>query len=96
MLSGIMASAADRTAMFSNPVIFADCPDMDIIRVDDNYCYFFTTTDIEHGRWVRSVVPMCYDPGLLFDDNGTETLGGYAGFDYFHATSSITANVENK
>lgn len=34
--------------------------------------YIFTTPDIEKGRWHRNVVDMCYDPGLLFDDNGTE------------------------
>ena len=34
--------------------------------------YIFTTTDIEHGPWQRNVVDMCYDPGLLFDDTGTE------------------------
>lgn len=34
--------------------------------------YVFTTTDIERGRWHRNVVDMCYDPGLLFDDTGSE------------------------
>lgn len=34
--------------------------------------YIFTTPDIETGRWHRNVVEMCYDPGLLFDDNGKE------------------------
>lgn len=34
--------------------------------------YIFTTTDIEHGPWHRNVVDLCYDPGLLFDDTGTE------------------------
>ncbi len=32
--------------------------------------YMFTTTDIEHGRWHRNVVDLCYDPGLLFADMG--------------------------
>lgn len=151
LLGTLPTMADDHAGMLSNPVIFADCPDMDIIRVDNNYymvsttmhfspgctimkskdlahwavigyahdqletndrftlrngqneyangswaanirydrhegrfylivtcnstqrSYIFTTTDIEHGRWVRSVVPMCYDPGLLFEDTGTET-----------------------
>jgi len=34
--------------------------------------YIFTTTDIEHGPWHRNVVSMCYDPGFLFEDTGTE------------------------
>lgn len=34
--------------------------------------YIFTTTDIEHGRWHRNVVDLCYDPGFLFEDTGTE------------------------
>lgn len=34
--------------------------------------YIFTTPDIEAGRWHRNEVDMCYDPGLLFDDNGSE------------------------
>lgn len=34
--------------------------------------YIFTTTDINHGPWHRNEVEMCYDPGLLFDDNGCE------------------------
>lgn len=33
--------------------------------------YFYTTKDIEHGPWHRSIVGKCYDPGLLFADNGT-------------------------
>lgn len=151
LLSGLTATADDHSTQCSNPVIFADVPDADIIRVGDNYymvsttmhyspgctimkskdlahwtvigyahdeletndrftlrhgqneyangswaanirydrhegrfylivtcnstqqSYIMTTTDIEHGRWVRSVVPMCYDPGLLFEDTGTET-----------------------
>ena len=136
--------------VFSNPVVYADCPDPDIIRVgetfymvsttmhfapgcqimksrdlvnwqaigfaydqleeDDRFAlrngqddyargswaanlrydpyerrfylivscntteksYIFTTQDIEHGPWHRNVVDLCYDPGLLFDDTGTE------------------------
>lgn len=34
--------------------------------------YIFTTTDIEHGPWHRNEVSMCYDPGFLFEDTGTE------------------------
>lgn len=34
--------------------------------------YIFTTTDIEHGPWKRNVVDLCYDPGFLFEDTGTE------------------------
>lgn len=34
--------------------------------------YIFTTTDIEHGPWHRNVVSMCYDPGFLFEDTGSE------------------------
>ena len=34
--------------------------------------YIFTTQDIEHGPWHRSEVSMCYDPGFLFEDTGTE------------------------
>lgn len=34
--------------------------------------YIFTCKDIEVGKWVRSEVQLCYDPGLLFDDTGTE------------------------
>jgi len=34
--------------------------------------YIFTTTDIEHGPWHRNVVSLCYDPGFLFEDTGTE------------------------
>ncbi len=33
--------------------------------------YFFTTKDVEKGPWHRSVTDKCYDPGLLFADNGT-------------------------
>ena len=133
-----------------NPVIFADVPDLDIIRVDDTYymvsttmhfspgcgimkskdlvnweiinyayneiddgdqfrllngqsdysqgswaanlrydpyekmfymimtcnttgkTYFYVTDDIEHGKWHCSTTSKCYDPGLLFEDTGTE------------------------
>ena len=34
--------------------------------------YIFTTRDIEHGPWHRNEVSMCYDPGFLFEDTGTE------------------------
>ncbi len=34
--------------------------------------YIFTTQDIEHGPWHRNEVSMCYDPGFLFEDTGTE------------------------
>ena len=33
--------------------------------------YIFSTKDIEHGPWHRSETPKCYDPALLFADNGT-------------------------
>lgn len=135
---------------FTNPVLFADVPDLDIIRVDDTYymvsttmhfapgcgimkscdlvnweicnyaydvldeadryalrngqsdysqgswaanlrydpyekmfymimtcnttgkTYFYVTDDIEHGKWHVSTTDKCYDPGLLFEDTGTE------------------------
>lgn len=144
------AKAADSRETFENPVIFADVPDIDIIRVDgiyymvsttmhfapgcgimksrdlvnweiinyaydelddgDNFrllngkneysqgswaanlrydpyermfymimtcnttgkTYFYVTDDIEHGKWHRSTTDKCYDPGLLFEDTGTE------------------------
>lgn len=34
--------------------------------------YIFTTKDIEKGPWKRNEVRMCYDPGFLFEDTGTE------------------------
>jgi arabinoxylan arabinofuranohydrolase len=34
--------------------------------------YFYVTDDIENGRWHVSQTDKCYDPGLLFDDNGKE------------------------
>lgn len=34
--------------------------------------YFFVTDDIENGRWHCSTTDKCYDPGLLFEDTGTE------------------------
>ena len=34
--------------------------------------YFYVTDDIENGRWHCSVTDKCYDPGLLFEDTGTE------------------------
>ena len=41
--------------------------------------YFYVTDDIEHGKWHCSVTDQaarrefkCYDPGLLFEDTGTE------------------------
>ena len=34
--------------------------------------YILTTTDPEHGPWHKSRVDKCYDPGLLFEDTGTE------------------------
>ena len=34
--------------------------------------YFYITDDIENGRWHCSTTDKCYDPGLLFDDTGTE------------------------
>ena len=32
--------------------------------------YFYVTDDIENGNWHVSQTDKCYDPGLLFDDNG--------------------------
>lgn len=139
-----------QTATYSNPVIFADVPDTDIIRVGNTYymvsttmhfapgcgimksydlinweivnyaydeldesdnfrllngkneysqgswaanlrydhyekmfymimtcnttgkTYFYVTDDIEHGKWHMSTTDKCYDPGLLFEDTGTE------------------------
>ena len=37
-----------------------------------NKSYIFSTSDIENGSWHRSVVEKCYDPGLLFEDTGSE------------------------
>ena len=34
--------------------------------------YFYVTDDIENGCWHCSTTDKCYDPGLLFDDTGTE------------------------
>jgi len=34
--------------------------------------YFYVTDDIENGCWHMSQTDKCYDPGLLFDDNGKE------------------------
>ena len=34
--------------------------------------YFYVTDDIENGCWHVSKTDKCYDPGLLFDDNGKE------------------------
>lgn len=146
--NGTSSDCGDGT--FSNPVIYADVPDVDVIRVDDTFymvsttmhyspgcpimkskdlvnwkiigyahdqleetdgyalkngksdyasgswaanlrydkyekrfylivtcnssghSYIFTTTDIEHGPWHRNTLDLCYDPGLLFDDNGKE------------------------
>lgn len=34
--------------------------------------YIFTTKDVERGKWKRYEVEKCYDPGLLFEDTGTE------------------------
>ena len=34
--------------------------------------YFYVTDDIENGNWHVSKTDKCYDPGLLFDDNGKE------------------------
>lgn len=146
LLAVIVSAAAE----FTNPMIFSDVPDLDIIRVGDTYymvsttmhfnpgcgimksrdmknwqiinyaydildeadrfalrngksdysqgswaanlrydkyermfymimtcnttgkTYFFVTDDIEHGKWHRSVTDKCYDPGLLFEDTGTE------------------------
>jgi arabinoxylan arabinofuranohydrolase len=142
--------ADDKGDIFTNPMIFADVPDLDIIRVGDTYymvsttmhfapgcgimkshdlvnweivnyaydeldagdnfrllngkseysqgswaanlrydpyekmyymimtcnttgkTYFYVTDDIEHGKWHCSVTDKCYDPGLLFEDTGTE------------------------
>ena len=141
---------ASQSRKLTNPVIFADVPDLDIIRVDDTYymvsttmhfspgcgimkskdlvnweiinyaydeidegdrfrllngqsdysqgswaanlrydpyekmfymimtcnttgkTYFYVTDDIEHGKWHCSTTDKCYDPGLLFEDTGTE------------------------
>jgi arabinoxylan arabinofuranohydrolase len=142
--------AQKQTASMTNPVLFADVPDLDIIRVDNTYymvsttmhfapgcgimksrdlvnweivnyaydeldngdnfrllngkseysqgswaanlrydpyekmyymimtcnttgrTYFYVTDDIENGKWHCSVTDKCYDPGLLFEDTGTE------------------------
>ena len=142
--------AQKQTATMTNPVLFADVPDLDIIRVDDTYymvsttmhfapgcgimkskdlvnweivnyaydeldkgdnfrllngkseysqgswaanlrydpyekmyymimtcnttgkTYFYVTDDIENGKWHCSITDKCYDPGLLFEDTGTE------------------------
>lgn len=34
--------------------------------------YFYVTDDIENGNWHVSQTDKCYDPGLLFEDTGTE------------------------
>ena len=142
--------AQKQTATMTNPVLFADVPDLDIIRVDDTYymvsttmhfapgcgimkskdlvnweivnyaydeldkgdnfrllngkseysqgswaanlrydpyekmyymimtcnttgkTYFYVTDDIENGKWHCSITDKCYDPGLLFENTGTE------------------------
>lgn len=148
--SAIAASVQKATCTMTNPVLFADVPDLDIIRVDDTYymvsttmhfspgcgimkskdlvnweiinyaydeidegdkfrlqngqsdysqgswaanlrydpyekmfymimtcnttgkTYFYVTDDIDHGKWHCSTTDKCYDPGLLFEDTGTE------------------------
>lgn len=37
-----------------------------------NKSYIFTTKSVEQGKWKRYKVAKCYDPGLLFEDTGTE------------------------
>lgn len=34
--------------------------------------YFYVTDDIENGNWHCSTTDKCYDPGLLFEDTGSE------------------------
>ena len=150
MLTAMAQTPTPREAMFCNPMIFADVPDLDIIRVGETYymvsttmhfspgcgimksndlvnweivnyaydeidegdrfrllngqsdysqgswaanlrydpyegmyymimtcnttgkTYFYVTDDIEHGKWHCSTTDKCYDPGLLFEDTGTE------------------------
>ena len=150
MLTTMSMAAQNEKTLMSNPVLFADVPDMDIIRVDNMYymvsttmhfapgcgimkskdlvnweivnyaydeldegdnfrllngkneysqgswaanlrydpyekmyymimtcnttgkTYFYVTDDIENGKWHCSKTDKCYDPGLLFDDTGSE------------------------
>ncbi len=149
-LAGLVAGVALVSRAYENPFIYADVPDLDIVRVDDTYymvsttmhyspgctimkskdlvnwsvlgyahdqleetddfalkngrdvyangswaanirydkyekrfyllvssntnmrSYLFSTDDIESGKWHRNSFEMCYDPGLLFDDTGSE------------------------
>ena len=43
MSTQIFAQTGNEKKSFSNPVIFADVPDVDVIRVDDNF-YMISTT----------------------------------------------------
>lgn len=49
MLATMSMAAQNKTAMMTNPVIFADVPDLDIIRVDDAYYMVSTTMHFAPG-----------------------------------------------
>lgn len=61
--------------------------------------YFYTMKDIEHDPWHRSIVGKCYDPGLLFADNGksidkyvvhpSDNLGRHEGYLRHITTDSL-------
>lgn len=71
---------------FTNPIMWGDWPDPDVVRVDDKFYVGFCTpkgwgnkeghfsiciADKVEGPWERTIFPeYLYDPGLFFDDDG--------------------------
>ena len=49
MLTTMSMAAQNETTVMTNPVIFADVPDMDIIRVGDTYYMVSTTMHFSPG-----------------------------------------------
>ena len=49
MLATLSMAAQNGNAMMTNPVLFADVPDLDIIRVDDTYYMVSTTMHFAPG-----------------------------------------------
>ena len=56
-LASTGVSAAKEKAAMANPVIFADVPDLDIIRVDDTYYMVSTTMHFAPGCGIMKSIP---------------------------------------
>ena len=95
----LFAQVDDSGNLARNPIIWADVPDLAVIRVGDTYYMSSTTMHLSPGLPIMKskdlvswqLVGYAYRFALF--NHATKTTGGFVDFDYFRVSDKvITAN----